>query len=286
ESPKAYTEALKIAKETSADIVITTDPDCDRLGVAALNKAGEMVLMTGNQSAAVLLEYILSRRTALNSLPADPYMLTTIVTSDLGDRICEKYGVKVEKTLTGFKFIGAKIAAHRQAGDYGFIFGYEESYGCLVSDFVRDKDGVQASLMLCEAAAYYKNYGLTLIDVLEAIHKKYGYFLDSQSNFYFHGLDGKAKIAALTAGLRKDYPAEVGGVKVVRVEDYLSEETQAAGFPSSDVLRFIFEDGCWVAVRPSGTEPKCKFYYCVCAPDSNSAAEKYAALKAAFEPTV
>jgi phosphoglucomutase len=286
ESPKAYTEALKIAKETCADIVITTDPDCDRLGVAALNKAGEMVLMTGNQSAAVLLEYILSRRTALNSLPTDPYMLTTIVTSDLGDRICERYGVKVEKTLTGFKFIGAKIAAHRKAGDYGFIFGYEESYGCLVSDFVRDKDGVQASLMLCEAAAYYKNYGLTLIDVLEAIHKKYGYFLDAQSNFYFHGLDGKAKIAALTAGLRKDSPAEVGGIKVVRVEDYLSEEMQAAGFPSSDVLRFIFEDGCWVAVRPSGTEPKCKFYYCVCAPDSDSAAEKYAALKEAFEPTV
>ena len=286
ESPKAYTEALKIAKETCADIVITTDPDCDRLGVAALNKAGEMVLMTGNQSAAVLLEYILSRRTALNSLPTDPYMLTTIVTSDLGDRICERYGVKVEKTLTGFKFIGAKIAAHRKAGDYGFIFGYEESYGCLVSDFVRDKDGVQASLMLCEAAAYYKNYGLTLIDVLEAIHKKYGYFLDAQSNFYFHGLDGKAKIAALTAGLRKDSPAEVDGIKVVRVEDYLSEEMQAAGFPSSDVLRFIFEDGCWIAVRPSGTEPKCKFYYCVCAPDSDSAAEKYAALKEAFEPTV
>ena len=140
--------------------------------------------------------------------------------------------------------------------------------------------------MLCEAAAYYKNYGLTLIDVLEAIHKKYGYFLDSQSNFYFHGLDGKSKIAALTAGLRKDSPAEVGGVRVIRVEDYLSAETQAAGFPSSDVLRFVFEDGCWVAVRPSGTEPKCKFYYCVCAPDSNSAAEKYAALKAAFEPTV
>ncbi|MBQ2240602.1 MAG: phospho-sugar mutase [Clostridia bacterium] len=286
ESPKAYTEALKIAKETGADIVITTDPDCDRLGVAALNNAGEMVLMTGNQSAAVLLEYILSRRTTENSLPADPYMLTTIVTSDLGDRICEGYGVKVEKTLTGFKFIGEKIAKHRAAGDYGFVFGYEESYGCLVSDFVRDKDGVQASLMLCEAAAYYKNYGLTLIDILAAIHEKYGYFLDSQSSFYFPGLDGKAKIAALTAGLRADSPAEVGGVKVVKVEDYLSDEMKNAGFPASDVLRFIFEDGCWVAVRPSGTEPKCKFYYCVCAPDKESAENKYKALKTAFEPQI
>ncbi len=286
ESPKAYTEALKIAKETGADIVITTDPDCDRLGVAALNKAGEMTLMTGNQSAAVLLEYILSRRTANGSMPEKPYMCTTIVTSDLGDRICEKYGVAVEKTLTGFKFIGERIARHRAAGDYGYVFGYEESYGCLIADFVRDKDGVQASLMLCEAAAYYKNLGLTLIDVLAVIHKKYGYFLDSQSNFYFPGLDGKEKIAALTAGLRAESPAEVNGIKVVKVEDYLSDEMIAAGFPSSDVLRFLFEDGCWVAVRPSGTEPKCKFYYCVCAPDKEAAEAKHAALRNVFEPKI
>ena len=286
ESPKAYTEALKIAKETCADIVITTDPDCDRLGVAALNKDGEMVLMTGNQSAAVLLEYILSRRSADSSIPSGAYMLTTIVTSDLGDRICEKYGVKVEKTLTGFKFIGAKIAAHRASGDYGFVFGYEESYGCLVSDFVRDKDGVQASLMLCEAAAYYKSFGLSLIDVLEKIYSEHGFFLDSQSNFYFPGLDGKEKIAALTASLRANAPSEVGGVKVSRVEDYLTEEMHSEGFPYSDVLRFIFEDGSWVAVRPSGTEPKCKFYYCVCAPSKNDAEEKYALLKKSFEPIV
>lgn len=285
ESPKAYTEALKIAKETSADIVITTDPDCDRLGVAALDQSGKMTLMTGNQSAAVLLEYILSRRTADNSLHSDPYMLTTIVTSDLGDRICDKYGVKVEKTLTGFKFIGEKIAKHRAAGDYGFVFGYEESYGCLISDFVRDKDGVQASLMLCEAAAYYKNYGMTLIDVLEKIYSEHGYFLDAQSSFYFPGLEGKEKISALTGSLRSSAPSEVSGVRIIKTEDYLSEETKAAGFPTSDVLRFIFEDGCWVAVRPSGTEPKCKFYYCVCAPDRESADLKYKNLKTAFEPS-
>lgn len=286
ESPKAYTEALRIAKNTGADIVITTDPDCDRLGVAALNKAGEMVLMTGNQSAAVLLEYILSRRTADGSLPSGAYMLTTIVTSDLGDRICQKYGVDVEKTLTGFKFIGAKIADHRQNGDYGFIFGYEESYGCLISDFVRDKDGVQASLMLCEAAAYYKNFGLSLIDVLEKIYAEHGFFLDSQSNFYFPGLDGKQKITALTASLRANSPSEVDGIKVVRIEDYLTEQMHAEGFPYSDVLRFIFEDGSWVAVRPSGTEPKCKFYYCVCASDKSSAEKKHVAFKKAFEPVM
>ena len=286
ESPKAYTEALKIAKETGADIVITTDPDCDRLGVAALNKEGEMVLMTGNQSAAVLLEYILSRRSADNSIPSGAYMLTTIVTSDLGDRICDKYGVKVEKTLTGFKFIGAKIADHRKNDDYGFVFGYEESYGCLISDFVRDKDGVQASLMLCEAAAYYKNFGMTLVDVLGKIYSEHGFFLDSQSNFYFPGLDGKEKIAALTASLRANAPKEVDGVKVVRVEDYLTEELHAEGFPYSDVLRFIFEDGSWVAVRPSGTEPKCKFYYCVCDPDKDGAQKKHVSLKKAFEPEI
>ncbi len=286
ESPKAYTEALKIADEKGADIVITTDPDCDRLGVAARNRSGKLTLMTGNQSAAVLLEYILSRRAADGSMPKDPYMCTTIVTSDLGDRICERYGVRVEKTLTGFKFIGEKIARHRSAGDYGYIFGYEESYGCLVADFVRDKDGVQASLMLCEAAAYYKSLGLTLIDVLTGIHERYGYFHDAQSNFYFPGLDGKEKIAALTASLRAESPTEVNGVKVVRVEDYLTEEMITEGFPSSDVLRFIFEDGCWVAVRPSGTEPKCKFYYCVCAPDKESAELKHEMLKKAFEPVI
>lgn len=285
ESPKAYTEALRIAKETKADIVITTDPDCDRLGVAALDRDGEMVLMTGNQSAAVLLEYILSRRTAENAMPATPYMLTTVVTSDLGDKICERYGVNVEKTLTGFKFIGAKIAEHKAAGNFGFVFGYEESYGCLISDFVRDKDGVQASLMLCEAAAYYKNYGLTLIDILAAIHNKYGYYLDAQSNFYFPGLEGKANIAALTSSLRTNAPKEVNGIKITCIEDYLTDEMHKKGFPYSDVLRFIFEDGCWVAVRPSGTEPKCKFYYCVCASDKNSADNKLCTLKDAFEPT-
>lgn len=286
EVPSAYNEAIRIADESGADIVITTDPDCDRLGVAARNRAGALTLMTGNQSAAVLLEYILSRRTADGTMPENPYMLTTIVTSDLGDRICEKYGVKVEKTLTGFKFIGEKIARHRAKGDYGFIFGYEESYGCLIADFVRDKDGVQASLMLCEAAAYYKSLGLTLIDVLAGIHEKYGFFLDAQSNFYFPGLDGKEKIASLTASLRAKAPTEVCGIKVTRVEDYLSDEMIAAGFPSSDVLRFILEDGCWVSVRPSGTEPKCKFYYCVCAHDKKAAQEKHAALKKAFEPEI
>ncbi|MCQ2354935.1 MAG: phospho-sugar mutase [Clostridia bacterium] len=283
ENPAAYIAAMEIAEEKNADIVITTDPDCDRLGVAA-RRNGKMVLMTGNQSAAVLLEYIFSRLTARGEMPSDPLMVSTIVTSDLGDRIAEKYGVSVEKTLTGFKFIGEKIALHRALHDKNYVFGYEESYGCLISDFVRDKDGVQASLMLCEAAAYYKSFGKTLVDVLDDIYREYGYYLDTQSNFYFRGLNGQEQISALTASLRKNAPSEVDGVAVLRVEDYLSPEMQAAGFPSSDVLRFIFADKCWVAVRPSGTEPKCKFYYCICASDKDAAEKRFAGLKSAFEP--
>ena len=284
ESPLAYEAALELADKVNADIVITTDPDCDRLGVAARGGDGKLKLMTGNQSGAVLIEYILSAHRSMGTMPEKPVMVNTIVTSDLGDRICESYGVKVEKTLTGFKFIGERIARHLAAHDANYVFGYEESYGCLIGTFVRDKDATQASLMLCEAAAYYKAQGKTLIDVLNGLYARFGFYLDTQSNFFFRGADGQKKIAALTAGLRREHPAEVAGARLVRLEDYLSDETQAEGFPKSDVLRFVFSDGCWVAVRPSGTEPKCKFYYCVRAAGEAEASEKLAALKAAFEP--
>lgn len=284
ESPLAYEAALELADKVNADIVITTDPDCDRLGVAARGGDGKLKLMTGNQSGAVLIEYILSAHRSMGTMPEKPVMVNTIVTSDLGDRICESYGVKVEKTLTGFKFIGERIARHLAAHDANYVFGYEESYGCLIGTFVRDKDATQASLMLCEAAAYYKAQGKTLIDVLNGLYARFGFYLDTQSNFFFRGADGQKKIAALTAGLRREHPAEVAGARLVRLEDYLSDETQAEGFPKSDVLRFVFSDGCWVAVRPSGTEPKCKFYYCVRAAGEAEASEKLAALKEAFEP--
>ena len=284
ESPLAYEAALELADKVNADIVITTDPDCDRLGVAARGGDGKLKLMTGNQSGAVLIEYILSAHRSMGTMPEKPVMVNTIVTSDLGDRICESYDVKVEKTLTGFKFIGERIARHLAAHDANYVFGYEESYGFLAGTFVRDKDATQASLMLCEAAAYYKAQGKTLIDVLNGLYARFGFYLDTQSNFFFRGADGQKKIAALTAGLRREHPAEVAGARLVRLEDYLSDETQAEGFPKSDVLRFVFSDGCWVAVRPSGTEPKCKFYYCVRAAGEAEASEKLAALKAAFEP--
>ncbi len=282
ETAEAYVLALEYAKRTDADIVITTDPDCDRLGVAVKHK-GDYVRMTGNQSAAVLLEYILAQRKVQGTLPANGVMFNTIVTSDLGDRICEDYGVSVEKTLTGFKFIGDKIYQHELAGDKTFVFGYEESYGCLINDCVRDKDAVQAAMMLCESAAYYNSKGMTLIDALENLYAKYGFFLDALDNFTFKGLDGAQKITSLVNGLRNDPPKKVGDIEVLEMEDYASQKMMDAGFPNSDVLRFIMKDGSWVAVRPSGTEPKCKFYFCIVAPTRAEADEKLQNMRAVFE---
>ena len=282
ETPEAYVMALDYAEKNDADIVITTDPDCDRLGVA-VKQNGQYVRMTGNQSAAVLLEYILSQRSEKGTLPKNGVMFNTIVTSDLGDRISEDYGVAVEKTLTGFKFIGDKIYCHETKGDRQFVFGYEESYGCLISDFVRDKDAVQASLMLCESAAYYKAKGLTLIDVLNSLYAKHGFFLDALDNFTFKGIDGSDKISALVNGLRNDPPAKAGDIKVASLEDYESQAMLDAGFPKSNVLKFIMEDGSWVAVRPSGTEPKCKFYFSIIASDKAAAEEKLKVIRSAFE---
>ncbi len=282
ETDGAYKLAFEYAKKNDADIVITTDPDCDRLGVAVKFEDGYK-RMTGNQSAAVLLKYILSRRAEEGTLPKNGVMFNTIVTSDLGDKVCEEYGIVTEKTLTGFKFIGDKIYRHETLGDREFVFGYEESYGCLISDFVRDKDAVQASLMLCEAAAYYSEQGKTLLDVLDEIYAKHGFYLDALDNFAFKGIDGADKIRALVDGLRNDQPKAAGDVAVVEMEDYTSEKMISLGFPKSNVLRFILADGSWVAVRPSGTEPKCKFYFSVRAENKNAAEAKLAVMKATFE---
>ncbi len=282
EVKEAYDLALEYARRNDADIVITTDPDCDRLGVA-VKQGDDYVLMTGNQSAAVVLDYILMQRTKAGTMPENPVMFNTVVTSDLGDRVCEAYGVSVEKTLTGFKFIGDKIYRHQLAGDKNFVFGYEESYGCLAADFVRDKDAVQASLMLCECAAYYKELDMTLYDALNALYKKHGYYVDSVDSFTFKGLDGAEKITSLVEGLRTNPPKEIDGISVVKVEDYKSKEMIDQGFPASNVLRFIFSDTSWVAVRPSGTEPKCKFYFCIRGKTSGEAKAKLVEFKKVFE---
>ncbi|MBE6535233.1 MAG: phospho-sugar mutase [Ruminococcaceae bacterium] len=282
ETDAAYELAFEYARKHDADIVITTDPDCDRLGVAVkLN--GDYVRMTGNQSAAVLQEYILSNRAKAGTIPKNGVMFNTVVTSDLGDRVCAKYGVVTEKTLTGFKFIGDKIYKHELAGDKEFVFGYEESYGCLVADFVRDKDAVQASLMLCEAAAFYATEGKTLFDVLDELYAEHGFFLDALDNFMFKGIDGAEKMDALMENLRSNAPVSVNGIDVVKIEDFLSEEMINLGFTPSNVLKFTLADGSWVAVRPSGTEPKCKFYFSIVAENEAEAKKKLPYVREAFE---
>ena len=282
ENKEAYELAMEYVARTGADIAITTDPDCDRLGVIA-KKNGKYELLSGNQSGAILLNYILEYHNQRGTLPENAIMCNTVVTSTLGDRVCEKYGVAVEKTLTGFKFIGDKIHTYNSTGSHTYMFGYEESYGCLISDIARDKDGVQASLMLCEAAAYYKTRGKSLWDVLDDLYAEFGYYHDALTNVVHKGSAGAKKIAALMDSLRNAPPAEADGIAVVDVEDYLSDRMMAAGFPPSNVLRFVLADGSWVAVRPSGTEPKCKYYYCVTGTDRDDALRKHKALRQVFE---
>lgn len=282
ETKEAFEMPVQVAKENDADIAITTDPDCDRLGVA-VKQGDDYILMTGNQSGAVLLKYIIEQRIEKCIMPKNPIMFNTIVTSNIGDKICEKYGVEVEKTLTGFKFIGDKIHKYEQTGEKEFVFGYEESYGYLISDIVRDKDAVQSSLMLCEAAAYYKAQGKTLYDVLLEIYAEFGYYKDSLTNVVLKGADGAEKIQQLLRDLRANPPKEADGIAIIKTEDYESKEMLDAGFSKSNVLKYILADGSWVAVRPSGTEPKCKYYYCVVAENEAAANEKLAAFKKVFE---
>lgn len=279
EMPEAYEKAIELLKETNADIAIATDPDCDRLG-AVINCGNEYRLLTGNQSGAVILYYVLSRMQENGTLPSNAIMFNTIVTSTLGDRIAESFGVSVEKTLTGFKFIGDKIKQHNAKGDKKFVFGYEESYGCLIGDFVRDKDAVQASLMFCEAADYYKKQGKTLVDVLNEIFEKYGFFADSLTSVTLKGEDGAKRIQAILEELRQHPVTEVGGVKVKETIDFLNPPKD---FIRSNVLLYNFEDGSFVAVRPSGTEPKCKIYYCVCGKTREESLSKLKTFKEYFD---
>lgn len=276
ESDEAFELPIKYAEKIGAALVIVTDPDCDRLGVAVSTPEG-FVRLTGNQSGAILLEYVLKRRGSVRN----GVMINTIVTSDLGDRIAGAYGVRTEKTLTGFKFIGDKIHEHEQLGDAEFVFGYEESYGCLIGDYVRDKDGIQASVMLCEAAAYYRQQGLNLVDVINRIYAEYGYCMDYLCSITMKGIDGAEKIRAITSALRSNPPKEIAGLTVIKTEDYLLEDT---GLPKSDVIKLYTDDGSWIAVRPSGTEPKCKFYYSICAQNKDCAEEKLTAIRKCLEP--
>lgn len=269
EQPGAYELALEYAKKNDADLILVCDPDADRMGVGVKHN-GEYVVLTGNQSGSVEIEYICSQLTKQNKMPENPVMFNTVVTSDLGEKVAADYGVTTEKTLTGFKFIGEKVAKYEVTHEKNYVFGYEESYGSLIKPFVRDKDAPQACLMLAEACAYYKQEGKDLVDVLDSLYNRHGTYEESQVALTLSGEAGANRIKEILANLRKDSPAEIGGTKVVKSEDYKEcvikegdKVTELTGFTKSDVLKYYLEDGSWIAVRPSGTEPKCKFYYCI-----------------------
>ena len=269
EQPGAYELALEYAKKNDADLILVCDPDADRMGVGVKHN-GEYVVLTGNQSGSVEIEYICSQLTKQNKMPENAVMFNTVVTSDLGEKVAADYGVTTEKTLTGFKFIGEKVAKYEVTHEKNYVFGYEESYGSLIKPFVRDKDAPQACLMLAEACAYYKQEGKDLVDVLDSLYDRHGTYEESQVALTLSGEAGANRIKEILANLRKDSPAEIGGTKVVKSEDYKEcvikegdKVTELTGFTKSDVLKYYLEDGSWIAVRPSGTEPKCKFYYCI-----------------------
>ncbi|HET6785724.1 MAG TPA: phospho-sugar mutase [Erysipelotrichaceae bacterium] len=268
EEKVAYEKAIELARKVNADGVLSTDPDADRVGIVVKHN-NEYVLLTGNQTGSILIEYLLKTKKQLNTLPVNPVIFNTVVTSDLGEKVANSYGVEVEKTLTGFKFIGEKIAKYEVTHEKNFVFGYEESYGYLVEPFVRDKDAIQACLLIAECISYYKHEGLTLVDVLNDLYKRFGYHHEDQVSLTLKGSDGSAKIKAILNHFRNNVIEEFAGIKVVGKEDYLLKQKtknnviSPLDFPASDVIKYYLEDGTWLAIRPSGTEPKCKFYFCV-----------------------
>ncbi len=283
EDPKAFTYALRLAKEKDADIVLATDPDADRLGVYAKDtKTGEYVPFTGNMSGMLIAEYILREKTKTNTMPENPALVTTIVTTNMADVITKAYGVKMIEVLTGFKFIGEQIKLFEQTGSNNYVFGLEESYGCLAGTHARDKDACVAVMCLCEVAAYCKKEGKTLWDMMLEMYEKYGYFKETQYTITLKGVDGAKQIAEIMDKLRKNPPKAFGDLKVLRFRDYeedkiIDMETGSVtptGLPKSNVLYFELPDNFWCCARPSGTEPKIKFYMGVKGTSLADAADK------------
>ena len=268
EDPKAFELALKLADEVNADVVLATDPDADRLGVYAKDSAtGKYMSFTGNMSGMLIAEYILSEKKEKGILPKNGALIKTIVTTNLADVVAKEYNVKLIEVLTGFKYIGEQIKLFEQNHSYEYVFGFEESYGCLVGTHARDKDAIVAVMMLCEAAAYYKKHGLTLWDQMLRIYEKYGYFKETLVSITKKGKEGLAEIQGMLDKLRSNPPKEIGGYKVLETRDYNNNTVTKAdgtvtetGLPKSNVLYFDLEDNAWCCARPSGTEPKIKFY--------------------------
>lgn len=283
EEAGAFEYAIRLGEETKADVLLATDPDADRMGAAVRQPDGTYQVITGNQIAAILLDYLLFAHQKAGTLPANAAAVKSIVSSELPTVIAEHYGAKMVNVLTGFKFIAEQIKNYEETNAHTFMFGFEESYGYLVQPFVRDKDAIQAVLLLTEVAAHFKSEGKTLYDGLQALYEKYGYFLEKTISVTVQGLEGPAKIKALLDGLRKEVPSNFGGIKVALAQDFSVNQqvnaegvTSEIGLPTSNVLKYILEDGSWIAVRPSGTEPKIKFYMGVKAATQEEAEEKLA----------
>ncbi len=291
ENPDVFTLAIALAKEKNADIIVGTDPDADRVGAVVKDDKGDYIVLTGNMTGELLTEYILSQRKAQGKLPANGAVIKTIVTTEMTRYICEDYGIKLFDVLTGFKYIGEKIKEFEQSGEYEYVFGFEESYGSLPGTYARDKDAVAATLLICEMAAYYKSKGMTLYDGLLALYKKYGFCKEGIKSLTLKGIEGLEKIQKIMATFRENTPSEFAGIAVTWARDYKTKvfkniktgETEEDTLPTSDVLHYTLEDGTWICIRPSGTEPKLKFYYGVKGTSVEDADAKIAALDKAVD---
>ena len=290
EDPKAFTLALKLAKEKDADIVLATDPDADRLGIYAKDtESGEYIPFTGNMSGMLIAEYILRERKKAGTLPDNAALIKTIVTTNLADAITERYNVKLIEVLTGFKYIGEQIKLFEQNHDYEYVFGLEESYGCLAGTHARDKDAIVAVMCLCEVAAWCKSRGITVWDQMQKIYKQYGYYMEGIHTITLKGIDGARQIKDMMDRLRANPPKEFDGLKVLKFRDYTKDtitdletgEVTPTGLPASNVLYFDIENDSWCCARPSGTEPKIKFYMGIKGNDLKDAESKLESFKKA-----
>ena len=295
EADEAFVLGLKLAKEVDADLVLATDPDADRLGVRVKDKNGEYHNLTGNMSGCLLAEYTISQIQALNGkLPEDGALIKTIVTTNMADAIAKSYNIRLIECLTGFKYIGQQILGFETTGKGTYLFGFEESYGCLIGTHARDKDAIVATMALCEAAAFYKTQGKTLWDAMIDMYEKYGYYLDDVKSISLSGIEGLAKIQSIMETLRSNPPKEIAGLTVMSARDYKKDEVvdtqtgavSSTGLPSSNVLYYDLTDDAWLCVRPSGTEPKVKFYYGIKGTSMEDAYAKSAAVNEALESLI
>ncbi|CAG9609545.1 phospho-sugar mutase [Pseudoneobacillus rhizosphaerae] len=288
EEHAAFELAIRDGNRLGADVLIATDPDADRLGIAVKNETGEYEVLTGNQTGALLMDYVLSQKSEKGTLPTNGIVFKTIVTSELGRKVASAFNILTEDVLTGFKFIAEKIEEYQASGKHTFLFGYEESYGYLIGDFARDKDAIQATLLATEVCAFYKKKGMSLYEAMTNLYERYGYYLEGLRSLTLKGKEGAETIGAILSSFRSENLEQIGSLKIVAAEDYLMSVRKSDKgqeeilLPKSNVLKYILADGSWVCLRPSGTEPKVKFYFGVNGQNMVDTKQKLADLEQAF----